>query len=196
EAGRLRVTQGDVLEHDPAALVAPASPYLVVANLPYYITSPVLRHLLEAAQPPALAVIMVQREVAERIVAPAGDLSLLAVSVQFYAEPELLFTVPADAFRPAPKVESAVLRLRVRPQPAVTDVAPRLYFRMVRAGFGQKRKQLANSLSAGLAMPKPQAVAMLEAAGIDPMRRAETLTLAEWGALARSPLSGQPAPLD
>lgn len=185
DAGRLQVQQGDVLDFAPAVLVAPASTYLVIANLPYYITSPVLRHLLEARQPPQRAVVMVQREVAERIVAPAGDLSLLGVSVQFYAEPELLFVVPADAFRPVPKVESAVLRLRVRPAPAVADVAPGHYFQLVRAGFSQKRKQLANSLSGGLGVPKAQAVALLEAASIDPMRRAETLTLAEWGELAR-----------
>jgi 16S rRNA (adenine1518-N6/adenine1519-N6)-dimethyltransferase len=185
DSGRLAVVQGDILEHKPGALVAPAERYVVVANLPYYITSPVLRHLLEAEQPPERAVVMVQREVAERIVAVPGDLSLLAISVQFYAEPELMFVVPPGAFRPVPKVESAVLRLRMRPQPAVADVAPARFFRVVRAGFGQKRKQLTNSLSAGLALPKPQANALLEAAGIDPQRRAETLSLAEWGQLAR-----------
>jgi 16S rRNA (adenine1518-N6/adenine1519-N6)-dimethyltransferase len=192
DAGRLSVVQGDVLESNPAELVAPAAAYVVVANLPYYITSPVLRHLLEASRPPERAVVMVQREVAERIVAPAGDLSVLGVSVQFYAEPELLFVVPPDAFRPAPKVESAVLRLRVRPQPAVADVAPALYFRMVRAGFGQKRKQLANSLSAGLALPKAEAVGLLEAAAIEPSRRAETVTLAEWGELTRRYAAREP----
>ncbi len=185
DAGRLQVQQGDVLDFAPGALVAPALHYQVVANLPYYITSPVLRHLLEAAQKPERAVVMVQREVAERIVAPPGDLSVLGVSVQFYAEAELLFVVPAAAFSPAPKVESAVLRLRVRPAPAVADVEPARYFQLVRAGFSQKRKQLANSLSGGLGVPKAQAIALLESAAIDPMRRAETLTLAEWGELAR-----------
>lgn len=185
DAGRLHVQQGDVLDYAPGALVAPALRYQVIANLPYYITSPVLRHLLEAAHKPELAVVMVQREVAERIVAPPGDLSILAVSVQFYAEAELLFVVPAAAFSPAPKVESAVLRLRVRPTPAVVDVEPARYFQLVRAGFSQKRKQLANSLSGGLGVPKAQAIALLESAAIDPMRRAETLTLAEWGELAR-----------
>lgn len=159
--------------------------YKVVANLPYYITSAVLRHLLEAAQPPSLAVVLVQREVAQRIVAQPGDLSLLAVSVQFYARPRLVRKIPAGAFHPRPKVDSALLRLDVRAQPAVPDVPPDVFFRVVRAGFGQKRKQLRNSLSAGLSSPKEQADEWLHAAQIDPRRRAETLSLAEWGALAR-----------
>jgi 16S rRNA (adenine1518-N6/adenine1519-N6)-dimethyltransferase len=163
----------------------PAIPYKVVANLPYYITSAVLRHLLEAEQPPTLAVVMVQREVAQRIVAKPGDMSLLAVSVQFYAEPKIVNKVPAGAFYPRPKVDSAVLRLDVRPQPAVPDVDREHFFNVVRAGFGQKRKQLLNSLSSGLALPKEKVQAILEAAGIDPRRRAETLSLDEWGILAK-----------
>lgn len=164
----------------------PSPPYKVVANLPYYITSAVLRHLLEAEDPPTLAVVMVQREVAQRIVAGSGEMSLLAVGVQFYAEARIVQRVPAGAFHPRPKVESAVVRLDVRPQPAVTDVEPEWYFTVVRAGFGQKRKQLANSLSAGLALPKERIIAQMTAAQIDPRRRAETLTLAEWGKLAKA----------
>jgi 16S rRNA (adenine1518-N6/adenine1519-N6)-dimethyltransferase len=137
--------------------------------------------MLEAARPPKLAVVMVQAEVAKRICAVAGDLSLLAVSVQFYAQPAIVHHVPAGAFYPRPKVDSAVLRLDVRPQPAVTEVSPAAFFAVVRAGFSQKRKQLANSLAAGLALPKPTVVAALVQAGIDPARRAETLALAEWG---------------
>jgi 16S rRNA (adenine1518-N6/adenine1519-N6)-dimethyltransferase len=193
-AARTNVTivHGDILDLDPPQVIrqhagqgeqAPA--YKVVANLPYYITSHVLRHVLESSPPPALCVLMVQKEVAQRMVAAPGDLSVLGVSVQFYAEPELLFVVPPGAFRPVPKVESAVVRLAVRPQPAVPDVAPALFFRVVRAGFGQKRKQLANSLSGGLALPKEQAKGLLRQADIDPSRRAETLSLEEWGALAR-----------
>jgi 16S rRNA (adenine1518-N6/adenine1519-N6)-dimethyltransferase len=157
--------------------------YKVVANLPYYITSLALRHMLEASPPPTLAVVMVQKEVAERICAQPGDLSLLAVSVQFYAHPRIVQRVPAGSFYPAPKVDSAVLRLDVRPQPAVTSVSPEEFFRVVRAGFGQKRKQIANSLSAGLALPKARVQDALIKAGIDPQRRAETVTLDEWGAL-------------
>ncbi len=194
----------DILKVDPAGLisddrrqtadgesVAPrnsplATPYKVVANLPYYITSAVLRHLLECAQPPTRAVVMVQREVAQRIVAGPGDMSLLAVGVQFYAEANIVQKVPAGAFHPRPKVDSAVLRLDVRPQPAVTDVEPDWYFEVVRAGFGQKRKQLRNSVSAGLGLNKEATEAGLAEAGIDPRRRAETLTLQEWGALAKA----------
>ncbi len=181
----LRIVHGDILRLAPASLLA-GSPqsedfaYKVVANLPYYITSAVLRHLLEAEQRPELAVVMVQKEVADRICAQPGDMSLLAVSVQFYAAPRLVQRVPAGAFYPPPKVDSAVLRLDVYPQPVVSDVPPARFFEIARAGFGQKRKQLANSLSAGLGRPKSEVAAALRAAGIDPARRAETLALSEW----------------
>jgi 16S rRNA (adenine1518-N6/adenine1519-N6)-dimethyltransferase len=185
----VQIVHGDILELDPVGLIGGSPetppPYKVVANLPYYITSAVLRHLLEATVRPTLAVIMVQKEVAERILAEPGDLSLLAVSVQFYAQPTIVDRVPAGAFYPKPNVDSAVLRLDVRPQPAVPDVPPDFFFRVVRAGFGQKRKQLLNTLSAGLHLAKPAAAAALNQAGIDPTRRAETLSLAEWGALCR-----------
>jgi len=195
EQPRLQIVHGDILTLDPCALVqqhesAPSSlsptPYKVVANLPYYITSAVLRHLLEAHCRPTQIVVLVQKEVAERICAKPGDLSLLAVSVQFYAEPTLMHHVPAGAFYPVPKVDSAVLRLAVRPTPAVADVTSAAFFRVVRAGFSQKRKQLANTLSAGLHLPKADLVHRLATAGIDPTRRAETLTLAEWGVLTRA----------
>ena len=161
------------------------SSYKVVANLPYYITSAVLRHLLEAEVPPTVIVVLVQKEVAERICAGPGKLSLLAVSVQFYAKPTLVHQVPAGAFYPPPKVDSAVLRLDCYPAPVVADVAPEQFFRVVRAGFSQKRKQLGNTLSTGLHLSKADAVALLTAAHIDPKRRAETLTLEEWGLLCR-----------
>ena len=157
----------------------------MVANLPYYITSAVLRHILESQQPPPLAVLLVQREVAQRMVAQPGEMSLLAVSVQFYARPRTVRRVPAGAFLPRPKVDSSVVRLDVRPQPAVVDLAPADFFRIVRAGFGQRRKQLRNSLAAGLHCSKEQADIWLMAVDIDPRRRAETLSLPEWGALAK-----------
>lgn len=173
---------------DPAGGINHSAPngrinYKIVANLPYYITSLALRHILEATPPPSIAVIMVQKEVAERICAKPGDLSLLAVSVQFYATPRIVQRVPAGAFYPAPKVDSAVLHLDIHPQPAVTSVAPETFFEVVRAGFGQKRKQLANSLTAGLGISKNAAQEALIRADIDPKRRAETVTLDEWGAL-------------
>jgi 16S rRNA (adenine1518-N6/adenine1519-N6)-dimethyltransferase len=181
----VRIVHGDILDLRPADLFVPPAPsFKLVANLPYYITSAVLRHMLETPPRPTLAVVMVQKEVALRICARPGDLSLLAVSVRFYAAPRLVHTVPAGAFYPRPKVDSAVLRLDVYPEPAVRDVEPERFFRVVRAGFGQKRKQLANSLSAGLALPKPAVRQALEAAEIDPARRAETLDLHEWRNLA------------
>ena len=158
--------------------------YKVVANLPYAITSAALRHFLEAAHKPELMVVLVQWEVAERIAARPGDLSVLAHSVQIYAEPEILARVPASSFWPAPAVDSAVLRLRIRPRPAVDiEITPLL--RLIKAGFLQARKKLSNALPTGLAamgerIDKQQAIAALEAAGVDPNRRAETLTLEEW----------------
>jgi 16S rRNA (adenine1518-N6/adenine1519-N6)-dimethyltransferase len=187
----VQIVHGDILTFAPSELLADqlsqsTAGYKVVANLPYYITSAVLRHLLEAAVPPTLAVVMVQKEVAERICAQPGALSILAVSVQFYAVPRIVQVVPAAAFYPAPKVDSAVLRLDLRPQPAVTDISPQAFFRVVRAGFGQKRKQLINSLGAGLGLPKSAIQSALTIAAIDPTRRAETLTLDEWGQLCRA----------
>jgi 16S rRNA (adenine1518-N6/adenine1519-N6)-dimethyltransferase len=199
EQSNVRFVHADILDVDPVTLLAATDPYQVtdkapspvlsykvVANLPYYITSAVLRHLLEAAQPPTLAVVMVQREVAQRIVAGPGDMSLLAVGVQFYAEAKIVQKVPAGAFYPRPKVDSAVLRLDVRPTPAVPDVDRDRFFDVVRAGFGQKRKQLLNSLSSGLGVSKEAVRKHMEKAGVDPRRRAESLSLAEWGALTKA----------
>ena len=175
-----------------AQAVAPGQPaianapnYKLVANLPYAITSAVLRHFLEAAQPPALSVVLVQLEVAQRITAAPGDLSVLAHAVQIYAEPTLEARVPAASFYPVPAVDSAVLRLRRRARLAVeVDSVDRL-FRVIKAGFLHARKQLGNALPGGLAalghqIPREQTQAALSAAGIDPQRRAETVTLAEW----------------
>lgn len=190
----VQIVHGDILAVAPDELVqgatpTPSLPYKVVANLPYYITSAVLRHLLEAAHRPTRIVVLVQKEVAERICATPGDLSLLAVSVQYYAEPTLVHHVPAGAFFPPPKVDSAVLRLDVRPEPVVADVPPDEFFHVVRAGFSQKRKQLANTLSGGLHLPKTTITTTLERLGIDPRRRAETLTLVEWGTICRTLLN-------
>ncbi|MEO7909053.1 MAG: 16S rRNA (adenine(1518)-N(6)/adenine(1519)-N(6))-dimethyltransferase RsmA [Roseiflexaceae bacterium] len=178
-------------DHQPHANDASGSPvvnrqssYKVVANLPYAITSAALRHFLEATHKPELMVVLVQWEVAQRIAAGPGDLSVLAHSVQIYAEAEILARVPASSFWPAPAVDSAVLRLRMRPKPAV-DVDIRLLLRLIKAGFLQARKKLSNALPTGLAamgvrIDKQHAIAALEAAGVDPNRRAETVTLEEW----------------
>ncbi len=185
------IIDGDVLRIDPAALLdeqrahfspaaAASSGYKVVANLPYYITAPVLRHFLEAPARPELMVVMVQKEVAEAIAAGPGKMSLMSVSVQFYGEPEVVSYVPARCFYPVPEVDSAILRIRPYPHPAVAVTDREGFFRLVRAGFSASRKQLANSLGRGLVLPKAEVLALLEEAGIDPRRRAETLGLDEW----------------
>ncbi len=163
----------------------PKSKYKVLANLPYYITSAAIRHLLESTPPPELLVLTVQREVAERMVAAPPEMSLLALGVQFYCTGRIVARIPAGAFYPAPKVESAVVRLDRRAEPAAPGVTADAFFRVARAGFSQPRKQLRNSLAAGLGLAPADVEAWLAAAGIDPRRRAETLTLGEWGALAR-----------
>ncbi len=188
EQPHVQIVHADILDLDPPAVARKATPdgiplrYKVVANLPYYITSAVLRHLLEANPSPSRIVVMVQWEVAQRICAEPGDLSLLAVSVQYYARPRLVVRVPAHAFSPQPKVDSAVLCLDVRDVPAV-DAGTVDFFAVVRAGFSQKRKQLLNSLAAGLHQSKQEIRAALEQVDIDPTRRAETLALHEWGAV-------------
>ncbi len=166
-------------------------PYKLVANLPYAITAPVLRHFLEARQPPELSVLLVQWEVAQRITAAPGSLSVLAHSVQIYTEPEIVARVPAASFFPAPAVDSAVLRLRRRARLAVdVDNVDKL-FRVIKAGFLQARKQLGNALPGGLAamgakLPRETTLAALETAGVDSTRRAETVTLAEWAEIYRA----------
>ncbi len=182
----VELVEADILQVDPAAL-AGGQPYKVVANLPYYITSAALRHLLEAQPPPTRLVVTVQQEVAQRITAAPGEMSLLAVSVQLYGRPQRVARIPAGAFYPPPKVDSAAVRIDVyAPHERPVEVVDKeRFFRVVRAGFGQRRKQLRNSLSAGLALPSAEVEAALARARIAPHRRAETLSLEEWAALAR-----------
>jgi 16S rRNA (adenine1518-N6/adenine1519-N6)-dimethyltransferase len=182
----------DVLKIDPATLLREHKievslefnvGYKVVANLPYYITSPVLRHFLEASLKPQTMVVMVQKEVAESIAAAPGQMSLLSVSVQFYGKPAIISQVPADSFYPAPEVDSAILRIDVYSQPPVPVNDVKSFFDLVRAGFTASRKQIANSLAHGLKLPKSDVLPLLEKSDIAPQRRAETLTLEEWAHL-------------
>jgi 16S rRNA (adenine1518-N6/adenine1519-N6)-dimethyltransferase len=187
ESSNVEVIHADVLRLSPSDL--PQQDYKVVGNLPYYITSAVLRRFLSGAPRPRLMVVTVQREVAERIVAEPGKMSLLALSVQFYGRPRIVARIPAGAFYPAPKVDSAVVRIDVGEQPSVhlgEGIDDEVFFRVARAGFSQKRKKLRNSLSAGLAFAPAEAAEALEQAGIDPGRRAETLSLEEWASVAQS----------
>ena len=187
------VINRDVLEISPEALlleqkgmfspVIDPSRYKVVANLPYYITSPVLRHFLEASLKPQLMVVMVQKEVAEAIVAESGGMSVLSISVQFYSQPEIVGYVPARCFYPAPEVDSAILRVTLYAKPAVDVADEKSFFGLVRAGFATPRKQICNSLTQGLRLPKAEVLALLGKVEIAPQRRAETLTLDEWAQL-------------
>ena len=176
---RLRLVEGDILRLAPAELAPAGEPYQVVANLPYSVTSAVLRHVLAGPRRPVQVVVMVQREVAERIVAGPPEMSLLAVSVQFFGRPRLALRVPAGAFYPPPKVDSAVVAVTIQ-EPPLPEAEHDAFFRVVAAGFGQRRKTLANSLGAGLGLSRPAVVAALTGAGIDPQARAETLAVPDW----------------
>jgi 16S rRNA (adenine1518-N6/adenine1519-N6)-dimethyltransferase len=156
------------------------SPYKLVANLPYYITAPTFRHFLESANPPRLMVVMVQFEVAQRIVAGPGDLSVLGISVQLYGHPHIIARVPAQAFYPVPKVDSAILRVDVHAQAPLSPAERDSFFRLVQAGFSEKRKQLHNALTHGLHRKNEDIRTWLAEAEIDPSRRAETLSIEEW----------------
>ncbi len=181
------VINEDILKIDPASLFKepgiPTPRYKVVANLPYYITSPTLRHFLEAAVKPERMIVMVQKEVAHQIVAKPGDRSVMSIAVQFYGKPGIVDYVPARAFYPAPRVDSAILRIDVHLQPPVPVTDEKSFFEVVRAGFTQPRKQIANSLAQGSGLPKSEVRTRLEKAGVAPERRAETLTLEEWAKL-------------
>lgn len=175
----IQVIHGDMLELSPADII-PVSDYLVVANIPYYITSALLRHLLENAPRPRRVVLTVQKEVADRICAKPNDMSLLALSVQVYGEPRIVAKIPAGAFHPAPKVDSSVVRLDMYAAPFIPYTLLETFFSLAKAGFSQRRKTLRNSLSAGMRKSAAEIEETLRAAGIDPKRRAETLSLEEW----------------
>lgn len=176
-AANLRVVRQDILGFDLTNL---PQGYKVVANIPYYLTSNLLRTLCESSTHFSIAAILIQKEVAERVCARPGDMSLLSVSVQFYCEAWLDLLVPAELFTPPPKVDSQILKLKFRTVPLFLDVDTKVFFRVVKAGFSQRRKTILNSLSAGLHISKPVATEMLGQAGIKPSVRAQNLSLEEW----------------
>ena len=175
----VEIMERNLLYVDPGEIFGSDS-YKLVANLPYYIASPTFRHFLESTNPPRLFVVMVQYEVAQRIVAAPGDLSLLGVSIQFYGEPKIVAHVPARAFYPAPKVDSAILRIDLKDEVPLTSGQRDSFFRLVQAGFSERRKQLHNSLAHGLHRKNADVQPWLLAANIDPSRRAETLSIEDW----------------
>jgi 16S rRNA (adenine1518-N6/adenine1519-N6)-dimethyltransferase len=180
----VRLIHGDILELNPSDLIHEPG-YVVAANVPYYITSAIIRHLLESSSKPRRIVLTVQKEVAQRICETPGDLSLLALSVQVYGKPRVVAHIPAGAFHPAPNVDSSVLSIEIYPAPLIPTDLLEAFFRLTKAGFSQKRKTLRNSLSSGLAISPIQAADLLTQAGIDPQRRAETLSIDEWSTLAK-----------
>lgn len=178
----VQVVRGDILELDLSQIIL-AQEYLVVANIPYYITSAVIRHLLSSHIRPKCIVLTVQQEVAIRICATPGNLSLLALSVQVFGRPQLIAHIPAGAFYPPPEVDSAVLRIELFPEPLIPSAQLDAFFRLAKAGFSQKRKTIRNSLAGGLALKPDEVEQLLLAANIEPRRRAESLSLEEWGKL-------------
>lgn len=182
---RLRVIVDDARTVDISTVVPVDQPYMLAANLPYASAPVILRHFLESEHPPTRSICMVQREVAQRMAATPPDLSILGIGIQVFAIPALLFDVPPEAFVPRPKVMSSVVLLQRRPVPAVPSDELPAFFRLVTAGFAQKRKTVLNSVSASLPADREVVRDALQEAGVDPMRRAETLSIDEWLAVLR-----------
>lgn len=179
---KLTVVNQDILQFDLNQL---PKNYKVVANVPYYITSKIVEKLMTAENKPSVAVLLVQKEVAERIAAEAGSMSILSVSVQIFAEAELDIEVPRQFFTPPPKVDSQVVVLRTRNNPLITPEDQRDFFRIVKAGFSAKRKKLRSSLSGGLGIDKSAVEELLKNAGISPDARAEDLAIEDWKRLLK-----------
>jgi len=182
-AGNLEIHHSDILTFDLTEL---PSGYKVVANIPYYLTSNLVRVLSESTNPPQSATLLVQKEVAERIAALPGSMSLLSVTAQAYFELELGMAVPARLFKPPPKVDSRIIHLERRRKPLYAPYGEKQFFRTVKAGFSNRRKTLLNSLSAGFMLSKEQTLLLLEEAQINPQSRPQELRLEDWIRLAGS----------
>lgn len=185
-APNLEIVTEDILKFDLTTL---PRDYKVVANIPYYLTSHLIRVLSESANPPSCAVLLVQKEVAERVAAQPGQMSLLAVTAQYYFQVSLGAVVPAKLFTPPPKVDSRILVLNHRVKPLFPAADARTFFRIVKAGFSQRRKTLLNSLSAGLQLSREATETMVRRAGVDPGMRAQALTLEQWQRLYKKYLT-------
>ena len=189
EFDNIKIVNEDVLKVDLHKLIEQefaGMPVAVCANLPYYITSPIIMNLLEAHLPIASLTVMVQKEAAARLCAEPGsrEVGAVSIAVRYYSDPKILFQVSRGSFLPAPDVDSTVLRLDVRDRPPVDVGSEEQFFKVVRAAFSQRRKTLPNTLSAGLGIPKAQAIEMLEKAGIPTNLRAEQLTLDQFALLS------------
>jgi 16S rRNA (adenine1518-N6/adenine1519-N6)-dimethyltransferase len=177
QAGNLEVINENILEFD---LTTMPPNYKVAANIPYYLTNNLLRVLSESSNPPAKMALLLQKEVAERLAAAPGQMSLLSVSVQLHYEPVLKEVVPARLFTPPPKVDSQIVSLTKRPMPLFDNLDDKLFFQIVKAGFAGRRKKLRSSLAAGLRIGKSDADKLLKKAGINGDRRAQELSLQDW----------------
>ena len=182
----LRIINTDILKVNLSHILQDRVSYKVVANLPYYITSPILRYFIGAPVKPALMVVMVQKEVAESIVAKSGKMTAMAVSTQVYANPQIVTYVPAHSFYPQPKVDSAIVRIDMLPEPKFKSGNIDDFLDIVRCGFSSPRKQIRNSLAQGLQMKPAEASILLEKAAINPQHRPENLGIDEWERLYRA----------
>jgi|SRR5690606_10665417 len=180
----VNIIHGDILGLKISDIIKQPD-YIVAANIPYNITSAIIRHLLESQPKPRRIVLTIQKEVAERICEKPGDLSLLALSVQVYGKPSLQAVIPAQSFHPVPKVDSAILRIDSYDEPLIEKDLINIFFKLIKAGFGQKRKTLRNSLSSGLHISTEKTELLLQQAEIEIMRRAETLSIEEWKRLCQ-----------
>ena len=173
---QVKIVEGDIRTFNFSEL---PNDYKIVANIPYYLTSHLIRSISETSNPPSLAVLLIQKEVAERLCAEPGQMSILAITAQFYFECDLDIEVPAKFFTPPPKVDSQVVVLRRRAE-KLFNVDEKAFFKLVKAGFSEKRKTLRNSLSGGLGLSKDDAVALLQKGSVDATLRAQALTLDDW----------------
>ncbi len=183
KAKNLEVVHQSILDYDTSNL---PKGYKVIANIPYYLTSNLIRIMLESPNPPSVMVLLIQKEVAERIVSKPGAMSILSVSVQFYGDAELKELVPAKLFTPPPKVDSQIIQIKLRHKPLFEDVDTEKFFKIVKAGFSEKRKKLRSSLSGGLQITKVEADEILKNAKISPNTRAQELSLADWRKIYKS----------
>ena len=191
EYDNIKIVNQDVLKVDLHKLIAeefPNMPVAVCANLPYYITSPIIMNLLESRLPISSLTVMVQKEAAQRICAMPGsrEVGAVSIAVRYYCEPKVLFQVSRGSFMPAPDVDSTVIRLDIRKQPAVDVKREEDFFRVVKAAFSQRRKTLSNTLSSGLSMNKTQIAELLERAGVASNLRAEQLSMQQFAGIANA----------
>jgi 16S rRNA (adenine1518-N6/adenine1519-N6)-dimethyltransferase len=180
----IEIIQGDILGFEIEELIASPT-FLVIANIPYYITSKIIRHLMTSKMKPQRVILTIQKEVADRICTPDGKSSLLSLSVRVFGDPSIVTKIPAGAFYPAPKVDSAIVRIDMLSSPMIPARHLKTFFYLAKAGFSQKRKNLRNSLSAGIGLDKKSTEELLRSVDIDHHRRAETLSLKEWKSVTR-----------